>query len=48
MEAAANAESDKILKEHDKDQQRFDRVESISFERRMTRMLQFKLDKLKE
>ena len=48
MEAAANAESDKILKQHDKAQQQFDKVESLSFERRMTRMLQFKLDKMKQ
>jgi predicted secreted Zn-dependent protease len=48
MEAAANTESDKVLAQHEKAQQAFDRVESISFERRMTRMLQFKLDKMKK
>ncbi|MAY63024.1 MAG: peptidase [Rhizobiales bacterium] len=48
MEAAANKESDKVLKKHDKAQMAFDRAESASFERRMTRMLQFKLDKMKE
>ncbi|MAZ84255.1 MAG: peptidase [Hoeflea sp.] len=47
MEAAANAESDKILSKHDRAQVAFDRSESASFERRMTRMLQFKLDKMK-
>lgn len=48
MEKIANAESEKILADHDKAQMRFDRAEAASFDRRMTRMLRFKLEALKD
>lgn len=42
MEAKVDATSKRIIEEHAADQQRFDRVEAASFERRMLRMLRFK------
>jgi len=48
MEAIANKESEKILAQHDKAQQNFDRTESASFDRRMNRMLRFKIQKMNE
>lgn len=45
MEARVEATSNRIIEEHAADQQRFDRVEAASFERRMLRMLRFKADK---
>ena len=42
MEARVDATSKRIIEEHAADQQRFDRVEAASFERRMLRMLRFK------
>ncbi|MCC0036092.1 MAG: DUF922 domain-containing protein [Hoeflea sp.] len=45
MEARVDATSKRIIEEHAADQQRFDRVEAASFERRMLRMLRFKADK---
>lgn len=46
MEQVANSESDKILARHDSAQNSFDRSEAASFERRMTRMLRFKVEKM--
>ena len=40
--------SDKLLAEHDRAQMSFDRAEAASFERRMTRMLQFRVDALRD
>ena len=48
MEAIASQESEKILAKHDKAQKSFDRTESASFDRRMTRMLRFKIQKMNE
>lgn len=45
MEAKVDATSKRIIEEHTADQQRFDRVEAASFERRMLRMLRFKAAK---
>lgn len=45
MEAKVDATSKRIIEEHAADQQRFDRVEAASFERRMLRMLRFKAAK---
>lgn len=47
MESAVADMTDKMLAAHDADQQRFDRVEAASFERRMERMLRFKVDAMK-
>jgi len=43
MEARVEATSKRIIEAHAADQQRFDRVEAASFERRMLRMLRFKV-----
>lgn len=45
MEVRVEATSKKIIEAHAADQQRFDRVEAASFERRMLRMLRFKVKK---
>ena len=45
MEARVEATSKSIIDKHAADQERFDRVEAASFERRMLRMLRFKVDK---
>lgn len=45
MKARVDAKSEEIVEAHSADQDRFDRVEAASFERRMTRMLNFKLEK---
>lgn len=45
MEARVDATSKSIIEAHAADQQRFDRVEAASFERRMLRMLRFKAAK---
>lgn len=45
METRVDATSKRIIEEHAADQQRFDRVEAASFERRMLRMLRFKAAK---
>lgn len=45
MEARVEATSKRIIEAHAADQQRFDRVEAASFERRMLRMLRFKVKK---
>lgn len=42
MEARVEATSKQIIEAHAADQQRFDRVEAASFERRMIRMLRYK------
>ena len=47
MATRVDATTKKIVDRHAADQERFDRVEAISFERRMTRMLRFKSDKRK-
>lgn len=48
MEAEVAAITERILAEHDADQARFDRVESINFERRMVRLLEYRLQQLRE
>lgn len=45
MEERVDATSKSIIDKHAADQQRFDRVEAASFERRMLRMLHFKMNK---
>jgi len=45
MEARVDATTKSIIDKHGADQDRFDRVEAASFERRMTRMLRFKVEK---
>lgn len=45
MEVRVEATSKAIIDAHAADQQRFDRVEAASFERRMLRMLRFKVKK---
>jgi len=45
MEERVDATSKSIIDKHAADQERFDRVEAASFERRMLRMLRFKVDK---
>lgn len=47
MEARVNATTKSIIEKHAADQARFDRVEAASFERRMLRMLRFKVEKRK-
>lgn len=47
MEDRTNKISKSIIDKHAADQERFDRVEAASFERRMLRMLRFKVDKLR-
>ena len=47
MQLRVDATTRKIVEKHAADQDRFDRVEAASFERRMTRMLGYKSDKLK-
>ncbi|MEM5472489.1 DUF922 domain-containing protein [Hoeflea sp. AS60] len=46
MEARVAETSKSIIEKHSADQQRFDRAEAASFERRMRRMLRFKVEKL--
>lgn len=46
MQEAADAESDKVLARHDKAQAAFDRTEAASFDRRMSRMLKYRIDAL--
>lgn len=36
--------SQKVLAQHDREQQRFDRIESINFERRLMRLLQYRME----
>ncbi|MDF1607429.1 DUF922 domain-containing protein [Hoeflea sp. YIM 152468] len=47
MEARASQTSKSIIDKHAADQERYDRVEAASFERRMLRMLRFKVEKLR-
>jgi predicted secreted Zn-dependent protease len=41
----AQATSDKILAKHDREQQRFDRVEGINFESRLIRLMRYRLER---
>jgi predicted secreted Zn-dependent protease len=43
----AQAASDKILAKHDREQQRFDRVEGINFESRLIRLMRYRLERAK-
>lgn len=43
----AQAMSDKILAKHDREQQRFDRVEGINFESRLIRLMRYRLERAK-
>jgi len=43
----AQAMSDKILAKHDREQQRFDRVEGINFESRLLRLMRYRLERTK-
>jgi predicted secreted Zn-dependent protease len=47
MEAEVARITETILAEHDADQARFDRVEAINFERRMVRLLQYRLEQIR-
>jgi predicted secreted Zn-dependent protease len=47
MEAAVARTTEQVLAEHDRDQARFDRVESINFERRMVRLMEYRLQQLR-
>lgn len=47
MEAEVARVTEEILAAHDADQARFDRVESINFEKRMVRLLQYRLEQIK-
>lgn len=47
MENAVARVTEDILAEHDADQARFDRVESINFEKRMVRLLEYRLEQMK-
>lgn len=47
MEAEVARVTEEILTAHDADQARFDRVESINFEKRMVRLLQYRLEQIK-
>lgn len=42
MQALANSTTDKQIALHDLDQQRFDRVEMVNFESRITRLIQYR------
>ncbi|WP_417425605.1 DUF922 domain-containing Zn-dependent protease [Hoeflea sp.] len=44
MAAQVDAKTKTIIDKHAADQQRFDRVEAVSFERRMSRMLRYKVE----
>ncbi len=44
--AKAKAISAKILAKHDREQERFDRVEGINFERRMLRLLNYRMERI--
>ena len=46
LELRVNATTQSIIQKHAADQDRFDRVEAASFERRLSRMLRFKVEKL--
>lgn len=43
----AKALSDRLLAKHDREQQRFDRVEGINFEKRLISLLQYRLQRAK-
>lgn len=44
LRAKVNELSRQAMEDHDKDQRRFDRVESINFERRMIRLLKYRIE----
>ena len=46
VSANAKALADKMLAKHDKEQEYFDRVEGINFQRRLTRLLQYRLERI--
>ncbi len=48
MQARVAEASAKEVELHDKDQARFDRTEAANFDRRMVRLLQYRLDRLKK
>ena len=48
LQATAEAVSDKLLSDHAKAQADFDRVESINFEARVARLLEYKLQRMME
>ncbi|HXV31385.1 MAG TPA: DUF922 domain-containing Zn-dependent protease [Sinorhizobium sp.] len=48
MQSRVTAVSAKEVESHDKDQARFDRTEAANFDRRMIRLLQYRLDALKK
>ncbi len=41
-------ETDRILARHDAAQERFDRIEGINFERRMTRLLRYRIERIED
>jgi Predicted secreted Zn-dependent protease len=47
VQAEVSKQSDKLLVEHDRAQSAFDRAEAASFERRMMRMLKFRVDAMR-
>jgi predicted secreted Zn-dependent protease len=47
LKAKVNKLSEKAMVAHDKDQQRFDRVEAANFQRRMIRLLKYKMEAAK-
>lgn len=47
MEAEVARITESVLAEHDAEQARFDRIEAINFERRMVRLLQYRLEQIK-
>lgn len=46
MQARVARVSETAIQEHDRDQARFDRMEAANFDKRMIRLLQYKLDRL--
>ncbi|MBZ0161165.1 MAG: DUF922 domain-containing protein [Notoacmeibacter sp.] len=42
------AETDRILSRHDAAQERFDRIEGINFERRMIRLLRYRIERIED
>lgn len=48
MEALADKTSERVLGDHDRAQDKFDRVETINFENRMIRLLEYRLQTLRD
>ena len=46
LAAEAKAVNARILAKHDREQARFDRVEGINFERRMLRLLRYRIERI--